>query len=133
MNPFELQKRRELIFSDNPANQIDQVYLLLSGMENLKVERGSKPDSLVVYYSVEHYSLEGLKKALSREGFSFKLGFFGVIFEKLVNYCEDVQYHNLSIPEHNTKKNPPEIFVKIYDHHPHGNHDDTPKELREFK
>jgi hypothetical protein len=133
MNPFELQKRRELIFSDDPAIQLDQAYLLLSGLENLKVERCTKGNCLVIHYSVEHYSLNGLKKALSMQGFQFKLGLLGIIREKMIGYCEDVQYHNLSIPEYNTKQNQSELFVKIYDEHPHGDHDDTPKELREFK
>jgi hypothetical protein len=44
-----------------------------------------------------------------------------------------VQYHNLNTPEHLTKGNTPVIFAKLYENHPHGDHDDTPKELRENK
>jgi hypothetical protein len=39
----------------------------------------------------------------------------------------------LSTPEHVTKKNESEVFAQVYEHHPHGNHDDTPKDLREYK
>lgn len=133
MNPFELQKERVLAFSDDPANQLDQAYLLLSGLENFHVERGPHPNTLLIRYSVQHYSLEALEKALNREGFRLADGLLGKIKKHLIHYCEDVQYHNLKTPEPRTKNNSQEIFVKAYEHHPHGNHDDTPKELREFK
>ncbi|MDD5059339.1 MAG: hypothetical protein PHQ60_15890 [Sideroxydans sp.] len=133
MNPFELQKQRVLVFSESPANQLDQAFLLLRGLENFHVERAARPNSLLIRYSIEHYSLEALEKALSREGFILECGLWDNAVKQLIHYCEDVQYHNLKTPERTTKKTPPEIFVKVYDHHPHGNHDDTPKELREFK
>ena len=133
MNPFELQKERVLVFRNDPANQLDQAYLLLSRLENFHVEQGPLPNSLRIRYSVEHYSLESLEKALSKEGFALIYSFLGNIKRHLIHYCEDVQYHNLKTPEHPTKQTPAEIFVQVYEHHPHGNHDDTPKDLREFK
>lgn len=133
MNPFELHKQRVLVFSHDPANQLDQAYLLLSGLENFHVEKAAQPNSLLVRYSIQHYSLEALEKALSREGFRLEAGLLDRLKKQLIHYCEDVQYHNLKTPEPRTKNNSQEIFVKAYDHHPHGNHDDTPKELREFK
>lgn len=133
MNPFELQKERVLVFGDDPSNQLEQAYLLLSGLENFHVERGAQSNSLLIRYSVQHYSLEALEKALVREGFRLKESLVDKLRKPLIHYCEDVQYHNLKTPEPRTKNNSQEIFVKAYDHHPHGNHDDTPKELREFK
>jgi hypothetical protein len=133
MNPFELQKQRVLVFSHDPANQLDQAYLLLSGLENFHVEKAAQPNSLLVRYSIQHYSLEALENALSREGFRLEARLLDRIKKQLIHYCEDVQYHNLKTPEPRTKNNSQEIFVKAYEHHPHGNHDDTPKELREFK
>jgi hypothetical protein len=133
MNPFELQKQRLLLFSDDPANQLDQAYLLLSRLENFHVEPGSLPNSLLIRYSVQHYSLEALQKALAREGFRLRFSLLGSLKNQLIHYCEDVQYHNLKTPEPRTKNNSQEVFVKAYEHHPHGDHDDTPKELREFK
>jgi hypothetical protein len=94
---------------------------------------GPNPRSLRIRYSVQHYSLEALEKSLAREGFHLKYTLLGNIRKHLIHYCEDVQYHNLKTPEPRTKNNSQEIFVKAYELHPHGNHDDTPKELREFK
>jgi len=133
INPFELQKERILRFTEEPADQLLSVYMLLGGLDNFHVEIGPQPNSLLIRYSIEHYSLEGLEKALEQEGFRLQSSLLGNIKKQLIHYCEDVQYHNLKTPEPRTKNNSQEIFIKAYEHHPHGNHDDTPKELREFK
>jgi hypothetical protein len=133
IHPFELQKERVLVFSKEPAEQLFAAYMLLVGLENFYVEMGPQPHSLLIRYSVQHYSLEALEKALVREGFRLEYSLLGNVKKHLIHYCEDVQYHNLKTPEPRTKNNAQEIFIKAYELHPHGNHDDTPKELREFK
>jgi hypothetical protein len=133
MNPFEMQKQRLLYFSEGQSRQLEQAYLLLSGLDNFHVEGGAQSNSLLIRYSIEHYSLEALERALVREGFTLEYSLLGKIRQQLIHYCEDVQYHNLKTPEPRTKNNAQEIFVKAYELHPHGNHDDTPKELREYK
>lgn len=133
MNPFELQKERLLVFGKEPADQLFAAYMLLVGLDNFEVEMGPQPNSLLIRYSIKDYSLEALEKALTREGFRLEYRLMEKIKKHLIHYCEDVQYHNLKTPEPRTKNNAQEIFVKAYELHPHGNHDDTPKELREFK
>lgn len=123
MNPFELQKQRILVFSNSPENQVEQAYLLLNGLDNLQVESGPTPDSLIIRYSVAHYSLEGLEKALLKEGFNFSYGWLTKMKHGLIHYCEDVQYHNLKTPEPRTKNNSQEVFVKTHEQHPHGDHE----------
>lgn len=125
MNPFELKKERVLIFAAEPAPQLTQAFILLSGLKNFQVEKGPLENSLLIRYSVEHYSLEGLEKALIKEGFVFHYGLFAKIKKTLIHYCEDVQYHNLKTPEPRTKNNTQEVFVKAYEQHPHGDHDET--------
>lgn len=131
IHKFELQKERVLVFPE--ASQLFAAYMLLVGLENFHVEMGPVPNSLLIRYSVQHYSLEALEKALTREGFRIKYSLLGKLKKHFIHYCEDVQYHNLKTPEPRTKNNSQEIFVKAYEMHPHGNHDDTPAELREIK
>ena len=126
MNPFELQKERILVFADKPADQVEQAYLLLSGLNNFEVERGPDHQTLLIRYSIVHYSLEGLQKALQKEGFVFNFSLLDRIKHSLIHYCEDVQYHNLKTPEPRTKNNSQEVFVKAYEQHPHGDHIDIP-------
>jgi len=97
----------------------------LSGLDDLQVENGPTSNSLLIRYSVEHYSLEGLEKALLEEGFTFNYGWIRKLKNGFIHYCEDVQYHNLKSPEPRTKNNSQEVFVKAYEHHPHGDHDYT--------
>jgi hypothetical protein len=132
-NPFELQKTRELFFAEEPVSQLAQAYLLLSAMDNLKVERGTHPNSLIIHYSLEHYTHEGLENALTKEGFQFKESLLDLVHKHVVHYCEDVQCHNMSTPEHPTKKNESEVFAKVYGQQQHGNLDDARKDLREYK
>jgi len=133
INPFELQKTRELIFTEEPASQVTQAFLLLSGMENLKVEKGTHTNSLIIHYSLEHYTHEGLENALTKEGFHFKESLLDLVHKHMIHYCEDVQCHNMSTPEHPTKKNESEVFAKVYEQQQHGTHEDPRKDLREYK
>jgi hypothetical protein len=125
MNPFELQKERVLVFGDKPANQVDQAFSLLGALNKFHVEKIPSRNSLLIRYSVEHYSLEGLEKALIKEGFNFNYSLLGKLKQTLIHYCEDVQYHNLKSPEPRTKNNSQEVFVKAYEQHQHGDHDNT--------
>jgi hypothetical protein len=132
-NPFELQKRRRLIIKDTPPGQVAQAYLLLSGMENLKVERTEEANTLLISYSIEHYTHEGLERALSKEGFQFKESLWRKFIKMLVHYCEDVQQHNINEPEHHTKQNEAGVFAKAYEQHPLHHHDNATKNVGEYK
>ena len=132
-NPFELLKTRELFFSEEPSSQVEQAYLLLSGMENMKVEKGRHPNSLIIQYSLEHYTQEGLENALTKEGFHFKEGLIEKVYKHIVHYCEDVQFHNLGASEHPTKKNESVVFAQVYEHPQHGGAEAPRKDLREYK
>lgn len=127
------QASHDLFFAAEPAGQIERAFVLLSGLEKLHVEKCAEPNKLRISYSLRDYSLEGLEGALKKAGFCFKENLLNKLSKQLIYYCEDVQYHNMNTPEHLTKSNTPVIFAKLYENHPHGDHDDTPKDLREYK
>ncbi len=130
--PPEL-KHRLLVFSADPPGQAERALELLKGLDNLVVERAAQPNSLYVGYSLLDYSLAGLERGLHKEGFTLDHSALNQFRRKLIHYSEDVEYHNLNTPEFPAKRREREVFVKIYDRHLHGNHDDTPRELREYK
>jgi len=130
---FELEKQRDIVFSAEPSGQIDRAYKLLSGLPDCKVEYGYAPNTLRITYSLHHYTLNGLEDGLTEEGFQLDHSPLHSIGRKVIYYCEDTACHNLDIPAHTTKMDQREIFVKAYEHEPHGDHDDTPLELREYK
>ncbi len=127
-------KQRELVFSGEPPGQAERAFELLSGLDDLRVERGERPNTLLVSYSLLDYSLEGLEHALTKENFRLEDSALNQIAKKLTYYREEVEYHNLNIPEHHVNNSrTPEIFAHAYEQHLHGDHDDTPPELREYK
>lgn len=123
----------DLFFAAEPAGQLERAQSLLGGLGNLKIEKTTDANRLRISYSLHDYSLEGLEAALKKAGFCFKENLLDKLGRTFIYYCEEVQYHNLNTPEHLTKSNTPVIFAKLYENHPHGDHDDTPKDLRENK
>ncbi|MDD3884915.1 MAG: hypothetical protein PHW66_08310 [Gallionella sp.] len=133
INPFDLDKQRDLIFSADRPEQAEQAYLLLSGLPNCTVERGSTPNSLRIRYSLYDYTLEGLESALAGEGFQLDNSLLHSIGRKIIYYCEDTTCHNMDIPVHPTKQNQRGVFIKAWEEQPHGDRDETPTELRDYK
>lgn len=130
---FELEKHREIVFSAEPPGQMARAYELLSGLPDCKVEYGNGPNTLRITYNLHHYTLNGLEEGLTEEGFQLDHSPLHSIGRQVIYYCEDTACHNLDIPVQSTKKNQREVFVKVYDQELHGDHDDTPPELREYK
>lgn len=131
--PSETLKQRELIFSGDPPGQVERAFELLSGLDGLQIAHGSRPNSLHLTYSLLDYSLEALEHALIKQGFRMDDTALDQIGKKLIYYREEVEYHNLNVPLRLTKDREREIFAQAYEHHLHGDHDDTPPELRECK
>jgi hypothetical protein len=127
----DLIKTREICFYTLPVNQHAQAWLLLVGMDGLDVQKRDERHSIQVTYSLADYSLENLENALLSQGFHLDNSLFQKIHRALIYYCERVQMENLRAPEHLLKSR--KIFVEIYQHHPHGDHDDTPVEWREYR
>ncbi len=129
----ELNKQREIVFNSEPAGQVERAYRLLSGLPGCKVKYGNSTNSLHVSYNLRDYTLEGLESGLIEEGFQLENSTLHNIGRKVIYYCEDTICHNLDIPVYHTKKNEREVFVNAYDQTQHGDRDDTPPELREYK
>lgn len=129
----ELEKQRDIVFSSDPPGQVDRAFQILSGLSDCKVEHSDIPNALRVTYSLEHYTLEGLEHALTEEGFHLDHSVLRSIERNVIYYSEDTICHNMDIPMQLTKKKIREVFVKAYEHEPHGDHDDTPPELRDYK
>jgi len=131
MLPSDLTKTREISFSEFPENQAEQVFLLLSGLENLEVRLSPHRFAIIVSYSVQDYTLKGIESALMSQNFHLDNNLLQKIRRALAYYCEDIQRGNLKAPERHSKDY--QIFINAYEHHPHGDHDETPPEWREYR
>ncbi|MBL8491850.1 MAG: hypothetical protein JNM82_13805, partial [Rhodocyclaceae bacterium] len=105
---------------------------LLEGLDGIVIEPGNVPNGISVWYEISEYTMEGLEAALIDQGFHLENTLYCKMVRALVYYCEDTQLRNMRQPERLIKKSH-EVYSKAWDHHPHGDHDDTPFELREEK
>ncbi len=127
-----LDKQREIRFTKMPPGQVGQALQALRMLKGVVVARGQRELSLVVRYSILDYSLELLEDLLRDAGFHLDNSLYAKLVRALVYFCEETQRHNLESPERLIKKSN-EVYINVYDQHPHGDHDDTPPELREYK
>lgn len=123
------RKHREIRFSKLRPKQAEEAYMKLVMLDRLEVEPGIHPNSLSVWYEVTDYTMRELEAALMRIGFHLDGSLYCKLIRALVNFSEETQIRNLGQPERLIKKSH-EVYSKAWDHHPHGDRDDTPPELR---
>jgi hypothetical protein len=132
-SPFAPQpgtrKHRELRFDLIRPNQVAEAQRLLAGLEGMDVEPGEEAHTLSIWYELRDYTLEGLETALTKQGFHLDNSLYCKLLRAIVYYCEETQLRNMRVPERLIKKSH-EVYSKAWEHHPHGDHDDTPPELR---
>ena len=80
-----------------------------------------------------HHTLRELDDHLVDRGFHLDNTLMTKLTRALIYYVEDTQRHNMTAPEKRLKRSAQEAYVNAWDHHPHGDHDDTPPEWREYK
>ena len=123
-------KRRELHFDGAFPTQIPRATELLSGLTGLHVESGSSATSLTVRYDLREYTLEGLEAAMVAQGFHFDQSFVRRIVRAVIHFNEETQLRNMRVPERLIKKSQ-QVYSKAWDKHLHGDHDDTPPDMRQ--
>ena len=127
-----MHKQREIRFAALPPGQAERAVLLLSELEFLKATLIPGRPALRVEYEIFDHTLEGLEDALRAKGFHLSNSLYAKLTRALAYYCEETQLHTLESPQRLIKKSN-EAYVQAWAHHPHGDHDDTPMELRHDK
>lgn len=122
-------KRRWLRFDALHPEQAEQVRALLDGIDGLAVLSVGTA-CLEVRYDLSDYTLAGLENALISQGYCFRHSLYRRIERALIHFWEETQLRNMRMPQRLLKKSN-EVYVKAWEHHPHGDHDETPVELRE--
>jgi hypothetical protein len=123
-------KRREIRFTKMPPGQAEKAAHLLGGLELLQVVLAPRARTLVVRYDLVDYTYEGLENALRNLGYHLDNSLYCKLVRALVYFMEETQLKSIKEPARLIKKSN-EVYIKAYQHHPHGDHDDTPLELRE--
>lgn len=128
----KLYKEREILFAKFPPGQVPEASDHLAAKEELDVAPHVDRRSVGVGYELTHYTLADLEEELVDQGYHLDNTLYAKLMRAFVRYVEDTQLHNLEAPELRMKRSN-EAFVHAWEQHPHGDHDDTPPEWREYK
>lgn len=128
-----IRKQRSILFAKFPPAQAPEASLYLSRIEQLEVVPGVQPRAVGVAYDLRHHSLEELEGNLEDRGYHLDNTLMSKMMRALIYYVEETQLHNLETPERPLKRSQSEAYTHAWERHPHGDHDDTPPEWREYK
>ncbi|HZX33571.1 MAG TPA: hypothetical protein VFF03_19625 [Rhodocyclaceae bacterium] len=133
MNSANLKKKREILFSKFPPGQVPEAADQLQRLGEIEVLAKYEQRTVEVGYDLTHHTLLELEEHLVDRGYHLDNTLMTKLMRALVHYVEDTQLHNLRAPERRAKRSSQEAYVAAWEHHPHGDHDDTPPEWREYK
>ena len=101
-------------------------------IDGVQVDVGELADRLLVQYDLYDHTLHGIESMLIRAGYALHNSPFHRLLRALTHFAEETEVRNLHGPQRLIKKQQ-DIYSKAWDHHPHGDHDDTPADLRAEK
>lgn len=131
MEYADTERTRQLSFTRLPAGQAKEAFILLQDLPHLQVLSMVGDTGLIIRYDLPHYTLEKIETALIDQGFHLDNTLFSKLKRSLIHYLEATQCQNMMQPEKSERSR--RIFAQVYEHHPHGDHDATPLELREYR
>jgi len=124
-------KRRVLRLHPRWPQQCEQAIAVLAALQGVTVVRGAAAELLVSYSVLEH-TLQGLEARLRAQGLALDEGLHWQLGRWLIRFSEETQRRNLGSPERLLKQSH-KVYVHAWEHHPHGDHDTTPPDLRGYK
>jgi hypothetical protein len=133
MTSSDLKKHREILFSKFPPGQVPEAADDLKLLEEVDAAPKVETRTVAVDYELQQHTLQELEAHLEDKGYHLDNTLMSKLTRALIHYVEDTQLHNLGAPEKNHKLPPQEAYVRAWEHHSHGDHDDTPPEWREYK
>lgn len=133
MSSSDLRKHREILFSKFPPGQEPEAADDLQRLEEVEAAPKIEKHAVSVDYELRQHTLQELEEHLEDKGYHLDNTLMSKLTRALIHYVEDTQLHNLDAPEKRLKRTSQEAYVKAWENHPHGDHDDTPPEWREYK
>lgn len=133
MTHADLRKKREILFSKFPPGQVPEAADDLKHLDEIDVEPKFEKRALGVEYELTQHTLAELEDHLEDKGYPLDNTLMSKLTRALIHYVEETQLHNMVVPEKRLKPSPEEAYVKAWETRPHGDHDDTPPEWREYK
>ena len=131
--PAPIRKERNVLFAKIPPGQVPEACRYLGSLEHLDVVPNFERRLIGVAYDLHQHSLQELESELEDQGYHLDSTLMSKMMRALIYYVEETQLHNLGAPDRLLKKSQNEAYTHAWEKHPHGDHDDTPPEWREYK
>lgn len=131
--PPPIRKQRSVLFAKFPPGQVPEASNFLSRIERLQLEQSHQARAVDVAYDLHHHCLQEIEGALEDHGYHLDNTLMSKMKRALIYYVEETQRHNLDAPHRPLKRSQSEAYTQAWERHPHGDHDDTPPEWREYK
>jgi len=131
--PAPIRKERNVLFAKLPPGQVPEASCFLEKIEHLEVEPHIERRAVGVAYDLHEHSLQEIEGTLEDKGYHLDPALLSKMMRALIYYVEETQLHNLEAPDRPLKKSQNEAYTHAWERHPHGDHDDTPPEWREYK
>jgi hypothetical protein len=128
--PSDVDKIREIVFHPLPPDQTERALAFLGMLPGLTATPVG-PLTLRVAYCVNDHTLQDIEASLDQQGFHLEATLLIRVKRALAYYCEHVQQENMHKPEVQTKLYKP--HMQAWGRQPHGDHDETPAEWRQYK
>ncbi|MCM8595704.1 hypothetical protein [Accumulibacter sp.] len=128
-----IRKQRSILFAKFPPGQSPQACAFLSSVDHLEVAPREQPRTIGVAYDLHDHCLEEIEDRLEDQGYHLDNTLLSKMVRALIYYVEETELHNLGAPRRPLKRSQSEAYTHAWERHPHGDHDDTPPEWREYK
>ena len=133
-HPTPIRKERNVMFSRFPPGQVPEAADFLQRLDDEnEVAPRIERRAVGVAYDLRRHCLAELEGTLEDRGFHLDTTLMSKMMRALIYYVEETQLHNLDAPDKPLKKSQSEAYTQAWERHPHGDHDDTPPEWREYK
>jgi hypothetical protein len=127
-----MRKQRDIVFSRFPPGQEPEAADLLKRHDNLSADTKLEKRAVEVRYDLRDHTFQELEHQLVDNGYHLDNTLMSKLMRALVYYVEDTQLHNLGANPRPIKQTST-AYLHAWEKHPHGDHDDTPPEWREYK
>ncbi|MBN9421133.1 MAG: hypothetical protein BGO63_10900 [Candidatus Accumulibacter sp. 66-26] len=131
--PAPIRKERNIQFSKFPPGQVPEASDYLARIERVEAEALVEKRAVGVAYDLREHSLQELEGTLEDKGYHLDNTLMSKMMRALIYYVEETQLHNLEAPLKPLKRSQSEAYTHAWERHPHGDHDDTPPEWREYR
>lgn len=128
----DMQCEHVLRFAAEPRGQVEAALRWLGQQPHLNATPARYDDSIFLVYDLAHYSLRQIELMLEEQEFVLDDSLISRLKRAMTHFCEETRRRNAAAPQRLIKQSN-QVYVKAWEHHPHGDHDDTPPELREYK